>query len=138
MCAGPCSARPKESRIRVLLPRNQRHPWMLYELHAPDPSHVSRNHLTRSAQLGLLLNAFLAIAKGVAGIVGNSYALVADAIESTADVFSSLIVWSGLRISSREADDSFHFGYGKAEALAAAVVALFLAGAAIGISVEAI
>jgi cation diffusion facilitator family transporter len=98
----------------------------------------SRSALTRTAQLGLLINAVLAIVKGVAGVLGNSYALVADAVESTADVFSSLIVWSGLRISSREADESFHFGYGKAEALAAAVVALFLVGAAAGIAIEAL
>lgn len=96
-----------------------------------------RSTLTRTAQLGLLINATLAIAKGVAGVLGNSYALIADAVESTADVFSSVIVWSGLRISAREADEEFHFGYGKAEALAAAVVSLFLVGAAIGIAIEA-
>ena len=67
-----------------------------------------RSTLTRYAQLGLLINAVLAIAKGVAGVLGNSYALIADAVESTADVFSSLIVWGGLRIAAREADDERH------------------------------
>ena len=70
--------------------------------------------------------------------MGNSYALVADAVESTADIFASLIVWSGLRVASRDPDESHPFGYGKAESLAAAVVALMLIGAAVGISVEAI
>lgn len=92
----------------------------------------------QSAQVGLLVNALLAVAKFLAGILGNSYALIADAVESTADILSSAIVWGGLRIASREADEDFHFGYGKAEALASAVVALMLIGAAIGISIEAI
>ncbi len=91
----------------------------------------------RSTQVGLLVNAVLAVVKLVAGVLGNSYALIADAIESTADVFSSLIVWGGLRIASRSADDSYPFGYGKAEALAAAAVGLMLFGAAVAIAIEA-
>jgi cation diffusion facilitator family transporter len=91
----------------------------------------------KSAQIGLLVNTVLAVTKLVAGIAGNAYALVADAVESSADVFSSLIVWGGLRIATRAADDEYPFGYGKAEPLAAAVVALLLIGAAIGIAVEA-
>jgi cation diffusion facilitator family transporter len=91
----------------------------------------------RSAQAGLLINAVLVVVKLVAGVVGNAYALVADAIESAADIFSSLVVWGGLRIASREADDEYPFGYGKAEALATAVVALMLLAAATGIVIEA-
>jgi cation diffusion facilitator family transporter len=92
----------------------------------------------QSAQVGLLVNTVLAIIKLFAGVVGNAYALIADAVESSADIFSSLIVWGGLRIASRQADDKYPFGYGKAEPLAAAVVALMLIGAAAGIAVEAI
>lgn len=92
----------------------------------------------QSAQLGLLVNALLAGVKFVAGILGNSYALVADAVESTSDILSSAIVWGGLRIASREADSEFPFGYGKAESLAGAIVALMLLAASFGISVEAI
>jgi cation diffusion facilitator family transporter len=92
----------------------------------------------RSAQLGLLVNTILAITKFVAGILGNAYALVADAVESAADIFSSLIVWGGLRIASRRADEDYPFGYGKAEPLTAAVVALLLIGAGVGIAVEAV
>lgn len=92
----------------------------------------------RSAQAGLLTNAALAISKLIAGVLGNSYALVADAIESTADIFSSLIVWGGLHIATRTADEEYPFGYGKAEPLAAAVVALMLLGAAVLIAVQAI
>lgn len=91
----------------------------------------------RSAQAGLLTNAGLALIKMTAGVLGNSYALIADAIESTADIFSSLIVWGGLRISSRAPDEEYPFGYGKAESLAATIVSLMLLGAAILIAVQA-
>jgi cation diffusion facilitator family transporter len=92
----------------------------------------------RSAQLGLFVNAVLVVTKLVAGIVGNTYALVADAVESTVDIFSSLIVWGGLKIASRGPDEAYPFGYGKAEPMAAAVVSLMLVGAAIGIAIEAV
>jgi cation diffusion facilitator family transporter len=92
----------------------------------------------RSAQFGLLINAALAGVKLVAGLVGNSYALVADAVESTADVLASLIVWGGLAIAAQPADEDHPYGHGKAESLAAAAVALMLLGAAAGIAFEAI
>lgn len=92
----------------------------------------------RTAQTGLLVNAGLAATKLVAGIVGHSYALVADAVESMADIFGSLIVWGGLRIAQRSADDEYPFGYGKAEALAAASVGLLLIIAAVAVAIEAV
>jgi len=92
----------------------------------------------RSAQAGLLVNTILTGVKLVAGIAGNSGALIADAVESSADIISSGVVWSGLRLSAREADDAYPFGYGKAESLAAAVVGLLLLGAAAGIAIEAV
>ncbi len=92
----------------------------------------------RSAQLGMITNAALALVKLLAGVFGNSYALIADAVESSADIFSSLIVWGGLRIASRDPDDDYPFGYGKAETVASFTVALMLLGAAVGIAVEAI
>ncbi|HEY8166770.1 MAG TPA: cation diffusion facilitator family transporter [Gemmatimonadaceae bacterium] len=92
----------------------------------------------RSVKVGLAINFLLAIVKLIAGIVGNTYALVADAVESTADIFASLIVLSGLRVASRNPDEDYPFGYGKAEALAAAVVAVMLVAAALGIAIEAV
>ncbi len=94
--------------------------------------------VVRLAQLGLLVNAVLAMLKLVAGLVGHSYALVADAIESSTDIFGSLVVWSGLRIASRSPDERYPFGYGRAEPLAAAVVAALMLGAAAGIAIESI
>jgi cation diffusion facilitator family transporter len=93
---------------------------------------------SRSAQLGVVVNAALAAVKLVAGIVGNSYALVADAVESTADIFSSLVVLGGLRVATRGPTDEFPYGFGRAETLAAVVVSLMLVGTSIGIAVEAI
>jgi cation diffusion facilitator family transporter len=92
----------------------------------------------RWAQAGLLTNACLVFVKLFAGIIGHSNALIADAVESSADIFSSLIVWMGLSIAARPADEDHPYGHGKAEPLAAAVVSLMLLGAAIGISIIAI
>lgn len=92
----------------------------------------------RAAQLGVLVNAALAVTKLLAGVIGNSYALVADAVESGTDIFSSLIVMGGLRIARRDPTEDFPFGYGRAETLATAVVALMLLAAAVGIAIEAI
>lgn len=92
----------------------------------------------RLAQLGLLVNGLLAAAKFTAGVLGNSYALIADATESFADLFSSLIVWGGVAIALREPDESHPFGHGRAEALAAGIVALMLIGAAITIAVASV
>lgn len=92
----------------------------------------------RAMQWGVLVNACLAIVKFIAGVVGNSYALIADAVESAADIFSSLVVWGGLHIAGRDPDDEYPFGYGKAESLAAAVVALMILGAALGIAVQSV
>jgi len=88
----------------------------------------------RAAQLGVVVNATLAAVKLVAGIVGNTYALVADAVESAADIFGSLIVWGGLQISAQPPDSDHPFGHGKAEPLAGAVVAIMLIAAGVGIA----
>lgn len=92
----------------------------------------------RWAQAGLLTNACLVFVKLFAGIIGHSNALIADAVESSADIFSSLIVWMGLSIAARPADEDHPYGHGKAEPLAAALVSLMLLGAATGISIIAI
>lgn len=103
-----------------------------------EPAAAAARQGIRWAQVGILTNAVLAITKLIAGLVGNSFALVADSIESTADILSSAVVWGGLHVASREADESYPFGYGKAEALAAVVVSLMIVGAAVAIAVEAV
>ena len=86
----------------------------------------------------MAINLVLALIKISTGVIGNSYALIADGIESTSDIFSSLIVLSGLQISSKPADQSHPYGHGKAESLAALAVAIFLIGAGILIAIQAI
>jgi cation diffusion facilitator family transporter len=92
----------------------------------------------RAAQAGIVVNTGFAALKLVAGLVGNSYALIADAVESTTDIFSSVIVWGGLRVAGRDPDERYPFGYGKAEPLAAVVVSLMLLTAAGGIAIASV
>ncbi len=95
-------------------------------------------HGLRISVLGLFVNAGLGVVKLLGGLLGNSTALVADAVESLADVVSSLVVWSGLRIARQPPDEDHPYGHGRAESLAALVVAVMLFGASVGVSVEAI
>jgi cation diffusion facilitator family transporter len=92
----------------------------------------------RAARSGLLVNIALVIVKLASGVAGHTYALIADAIESSIDIFSSLVVWGGLSITTRPPDEDYPYGYGKAETLAAVVVSLMLLGAAVGIAVAAV
>jgi len=87
--------------------------------------------------IGLSVNLLLATAKLIAGIVGTSYALIADAIESLGDSLGSIIVWRGLKIAQRPPDPEHPYGHGKAEPIAGALVAVLLVVAGIGIAVEA-
>jgi len=86
----------------------------------------------------VIVNVLFATIKVAAGIVGHSYALIADGIESATDAFTSLVVWSGLRLAMEPPDEDHPFGHGKAESLAAFVVALGLIGASIAIAVQGI
>jgi cation diffusion facilitator family transporter len=88
------------------------------------------------ATLGI--NAVLAGVKITAGVLGNSYVLIADGIESSADILASFVVWSGLRLATRPADANHPYGHGKAEAVASAIVSLSLLGAAIIIAVQSV
>ncbi len=83
-------------------------------------------------------NALLAIIKWVTGYFGNSYALIADAIESTTDFFSSFLVLFGLKYASRPADKNHPYGHGKAEPLVTFLVVGFLITSAIVIAHESI
>ncbi|HTH50145.1 MAG TPA: cation diffusion facilitator family transporter [Candidatus Limnocylindria bacterium] len=88
----------------------------------------------RATFLGMIANALLAGGKLFAGLAGNSHALVADAVESFADILGSLIVWRGLVVASKPADADHPYGHGKAEPIAAAVISTMLLLAAIGIA----
>lgn len=100
------------------------------------PTRLQRS--LRATFAGLGVNVVLSISKLLAGIFGHSHALVADAIESLADVFSSLIVWRGLVVADEPPDEDHPYGHGKAEPLATAVVSIMLLLAATWISSQSI
>jgi cation diffusion facilitator family transporter len=88
--------------------------------------------------LSLVVNIVLMLVKIGVGLVGNSYALVADGIESASDIFSSLITWAGFRFSLRPADEQHPFGHGKLEALAGGFAGVTLLAAAGVIAANAV
>ncbi len=88
--------------------------------------------------IAIAVNLLLAVSKIVTGFIGNSYALIADGIESTTDIVSSLVVWSGLRISAKPPDVNHPYGHGKAESIAGVLVSLFLLSAALLIAIQSI
>jgi cation diffusion facilitator family transporter len=92
----------------------------------------------RTTYFSILGNTALAAIKGLAGLFGNSYALIADAIESTTDIFSSLLVLFGLKYASRPADKSHPYGHGRAEPLITFLVVGFLITSATIIAYESI
>lgn len=96
-----------------------------------------RETAIRTSWISIAGNFSLALIKGVTGILGNSYALIADAIESTTDVFASILVLFGLKYSNRPADDDHPYGHGKAEAIVTFVVVGFLVISATIIAAEA-
>ncbi len=92
------------------------------------------NRGARWAVVGLCVNLVLAGGKILGGVLGHSYALIADGIESCLDIFGSLVVMSGLRWAAVPPDADHPYGHGKAEPLAGAVVAIALLGAAVGLA----
>lgn len=92
----------------------------------------------RAVILGVLTNLSLAVIKIATGVAGNSYALIADGIESAADIANSLVVWSGLRIAARPPDEMHPYGHGKAESIGAAIAALGLLAAAAVIATQSV
>jgi cation diffusion facilitator family transporter len=98
----------------------------------------AENTAVRTVYVSLFSNAALAGIKVVAGIFGNSYALIADAIESATDVFSSLLVLMGIRYAQRPADENHPYGHGRIEPLVTFIVVGFLMVSATVIAYESI
>lgn len=95
-------------------------------------------HSARLVGAGVGLNLVLAGVKFAGGVLGQSYALVADAVESLLDIFSSLLVWAGFRVAARPPDEDHPYGHGKASAVSALVVAAVVFLAAAGIAVQSV
>ncbi|MCB0629572.1 MAG: cation diffusion facilitator family transporter [Saprospiraceae bacterium] len=92
----------------------------------------------RTVYFSIIGNFLLALIKSLAGFFGNSYALIADAIESTTDIFSSLLVLLGLKYANRPPDENHPYGHGKIEPLVTFIVVAFLVTSATIIAYESI
>jgi len=92
----------------------------------------------RVALLGLGINVLVATAKIAAGILGNAYVLIADGIESALDIAGSVVIWGGLKVAARPPDATHPYGHGKAEPIAAVVVAIGVLAAALGLAVQSV
>lgn len=88
--------------------------------------------------LGILASVGLAAVKVIAGLLGHSYALIADGFESMLDVLSALVVWGSLRIAARPPTERFPYGFGKAEPMAAVAIAAALLIAAAALAVQSV
>ena len=93
---------------------------------------------SRATAFAILASAILAAVKILSGVFGNSYAMIADGIESTLDIMSSLVVLGSLRIAASPPNERFPYGYGKVEALGAMVISAVLLVAAAGIAVQSV
>ncbi|PYJ11979.1 MAG: cation-efflux pump [Verrucomicrobia bacterium] len=92
----------------------------------------------RIALFGLAINVLLAAAKILAGLVGHAYVLIADGIESALDVGGSIVIWGGLTVAARPPDATHPYGHGKAEPIAAVVVAVGVLTAALGLAIQSV
>ena len=86
--------------------------------------------------VGGLVNIFLIGLKFVTGIIGNSHALIADAVHSISDLFTDVVVLLGIRTGRKPPDDKYPFGHGRIETLAAAIVGLVLIVTAVYLGVR--
>jgi cation diffusion facilitator family transporter len=92
----------------------------------------------RTTQIGIAISIVLVFLKAISGHLGHSYALIADATETGADVFSSTLLWIGLRIATKPADSEHPYGHGKAEPIASIIISFFLMGASVWIGWHAL
>jgi len=99
---------------------------------------ISRSDIVSYALLTSLMNLVLALVKVITGLVGNSYALVADGIESASDIVVSFVTWLGFSLSLSPPDENHPFGHGKIESLAGFFSGVVLIGVAVVIAVQSI
>jgi cation diffusion facilitator family transporter len=119
-----------------------RKPLRLYFCSLMSPqAHASSENLqtgARVALFGMVVNFIFAAAKIIGGLLGNAYVLIADGIESALDIAGSLVIWGGLKFAARPPDETHPYGHGKAEPIAAIVVALGVLAAATGLAIESV
>ena len=92
----------------------------------------------RVSLVTILLNALLSIFKLVAGLLGHSNAMISDAIHSASDVFSTIIVIIGVRLSSKDSDREHPYGHERLECVAAIILSIILFMTGLGIGIQAL
>lgn len=92
----------------------------------------------KATYFSIIGNALLAAIKLISGFLGNSYALIADGIESTADIFSSFFVLLGFKYAQRPPDENHPYGHSRIEPLITFLVVAFLVTSATVIAYESI
>lgn len=104
--------------------------------------HLSAESLYRQASwaatVGLIANLGLGVVKLIGGLVGNSFALVSDAVNSLGDTFTSAVVLFALKVAQKPPDDEHPYGHTRAEAIAGTNVALLVIGSALAVGWEAL
>ena len=93
---------------------------------------------SRVALFGMIVNVIFAAAKILGGLLGNAYVLIADGIESALDIAGSFIIWGGLKVAARPPDETHPYGHGKAEPIAAVIVAFGVLAAAAGLAIQSV
>lgn len=112
---------------------------------SPSTPHEARALAAEQARRGvratlwaMAVSAVLGTVKVAAGVIGHSYALIADGVESLLDIAGGLAVWGGLRASAADPNHHYPYGYGKAEALAGLLVAAGLLVTSAGLAVQSV
>jgi cation diffusion facilitator family transporter len=104
----------------------------------PQASASNLQTVARVALFGMLVNLIFAAAKILGGLFGHAYVLIADGIESALDIAGSFVIWGGLKFAARPPDETHPYGHGKAEPIAAVVVALGVLAAALGLAIQSV
>lgn len=92
----------------------------------------------RVSLVTILLNALLSIFKLAAGLLGHSNAMISDAIHSASDVFSTIIVIIGVKLSSKDSDREHPYGHERLECVAAIILSIILFMTGLGIGIQAL
>jgi cation diffusion facilitator family transporter len=121
----PTQTDASDQNVQTAVPGNQR-------------SHFISQTGARFALFGLIVNVLLATAKIFAGAIGHAYVLIADGIESALDVGGSIVIWGGLTVAARPPDRTHPYGHGKAEPIAAVIVAVGVVAAAVGLAIQSV
>ncbi len=99
---------------------------------------LSEKIVKKLSLLGIVGNLFLVVFKLAAGLLGNSGAMVSDAVHSLSDVFSTLVAFLGVRISEKDPDEEHPYGHDRFECIAAIILGVILAGTGLGIGYSGI